>query len=207
VSQSWAGYYATGGGFHSVTATWIEPDLTGPGTNGAGVLIWVGLDAEGDLPIEQIGTTAYSLEGMTWAWHQIWYRTYPQPGFLTPIAVNAGDQITATVTSLGNHRFRQAVTDDTTGKRLALTLTSRLGRGLSAEVIVESPSYQGRGLPVRGLADFAPVRFTACAFNGRPIGDSAWARLVRRISASRASLDAETSDLDAGGSGFVVSHP
>ena len=90
--------------------------------------------------------------------------------------------MTATVTSLGDHLFRMSLTDDSTGKRFSITQSSRLGRGLSAEIIVEAPSKRGQG-----LAEFRPVHLTACAFNGRPISAFDWTKTLMRSPGSPGS--------------------
>ena len=197
VAPNWAGYGATGGGFRSVTATWREPDISLPRDGRATeVSTWVGLDGQGDMPLEQIGTVAFCGEGVPFVFHKAFFEILPRPPVYFALDVNTGDELTATVTSLGDHLFRLTVTDDSTGKRFSIIRTSKLGQGLSAEIIVEPPSKSGQG-----LADFKPVLFTACAFNGRPISAFSWTKFFMLLPS-----DAQTSALHDGGTGFAVTH-
>ena len=196
VAPDWAGYGATGGGFRSVTATWTEPDVSIPQDGRTTeVSTWVGLDGQGDVPLEQVGTEAFCAEGVPFVFHKAFFEMLPKPPVYLALEVNSGDEMTATVTALADHRFRLTLTDDSTGARFATIQTDRSGRGLSAEIIVEPPSKRSQG-----LAEFEPVHFTACAFNGRPLSAFDWTKF---------SMDAPTaaqpSALHDGGASFTVS--
>jgi hypothetical protein len=196
-APNWAGYGATGSGFRSVTATWREPDVSFPQHGRTTeVSTWVGLDGQGDMPLEQIGTIAFCGEGVPFVFHKAFFEMLPKPPVYFALDVNTGDEMTATVTGLGSHRFRLALVDDSTGRRFATIQTSKLARGLSAEIIVEPPSKRGQG-----LADFKPVLFTACAFNGRPLNAFNWTKFFMHL-----PTDAQPSALHDGGTGFAVTH-
>lgn len=200
VAPDWAGYGATGGGFDSVTATWSHPAVSLPRDHRTmEVSTWVGLDGQGDVPLEQIGTEAFCADGTPFVFHRAFFEMFPKPPVYFALEVNTGDQTTATVTSLGDHRFRMSLIDDSTGERFATTQSSRRARGLSAEIIVEAPSMRSQG-----LAEFRPVHLTACAFNGRPISAFDWTKTLMRIPGSPGSFSALPSALDAGGTGFTV---
>ena len=196
VTPDWAGYGATGGGFCSVTATWTEPDVSLPQDGRTmEVSTWVGLDGQGDVPLEQVGTEAFCAEGVPFVFHKAFFEMLPEPPVYLALAVNTGDEMTATVTDLGDHRFRLTLTDDSTGGRFATIQINRSGRGLSAEIIVEPPSKRGQG-----LAAFQPVHFSACAFNGRPLGAFDWTKFFMLMPTA-----AQPSVLYDGGASFTVS--
>ena len=177
IAQNWAGYVAIGQQFTSVTATWTEPQLRGKGATAQRVDIWVGLDGavRGSSTVEQTGIDAVCGQGgnsgpSCFAWHEM----FPKP--LVPITtaqvegvgsedmvIRAGDTVTATVTSLGDRRFKLALVDDTQGKSFSIIETSKAARCDSAEIIVEAQEH------VWGFADFDPVHFTDCAVDGRPL--------------------------------------
>ena len=80
VTPDWAGYGATGGGFRSVTATWTEPDVSLPQDGRTmEVSTWVGLDGQGDVPLEQVGTEAFCAEGVPFVFHKAFFEMLPEP--------------------------------------------------------------------------------------------------------------------------------
>jgi hypothetical protein len=210
IAQNWAGYIAIGQQFTSVTATWIQPQLRGNGTSAQRVDIWVGLDGavRGSSTVEQTGIDAVCGEGRNsgpscFAWHEM----FPRP--LVPIAtaqvegvgsedmvVRAGDTATATVTSLGNQRFRLALVDDTQGKSFSIIETSKVAKCDSAEIIVEAQEH------VWGFADFDPVHFTDCAVDGRPL--AAFDCKTANIAINGGRRMTSTSALGADGASFTV---
>ena len=195
VAPDWAGYGATGGGFRSVTATWTEPDVSIPQDGRTTeVSTWVGLDGQGNIPLEQVGTEAFCTQGVPFVFHKAFFEMLPKPPVYLALEVNTGDEMTATVTALGDHRFKLTLIDDSTGERFTTTQTNMLGRGLSAEIVVEPPSKRSQG-----LAQFKPVHFSACAFNGRPPSTFDWTKFF--INAPTA---AQPSDLYDGGASFTV---
>ena len=118
VAPDWAGYGATGGGFRSVTATWTEPDVSIPQDGKTTeVSTWVGLDGQGDAPLEQVGTEAFCAEGVPFVFHKAFFEMLPKPPVYLALEVNSGDEMTATVTALADHRFRLTLTDDSSPAR------------------------------------------------------------------------------------------
>ena len=88
-SQNWAGYDATGGGFTSVTASWIEPSIPASYSPATYAAFWVGLDGDGSSnTVEQTGTAAYSESGSVY--YYAWYEMYP----LQPITIDAHNRQT-----------------------------------------------------------------------------------------------------------------
>ena len=197
---NWAGYDATGGGFTSVTATWVEPAVSPAGSAQTYASFWAGLDGDGSATAEQAGTAVFSRNGVVT--HYAWYEMYPAgevrvPGF----AVAAGDVVTATVRSDGQGDFTLSLTDRTSGAAFSTTQPGPAGAAASAEVIAEAPTDAslGRLIP---LADFGAVDFSACAFNDRPLGSAPRNRIA--MAAQDGAVVAAASTLSADGSAFAV---
>jgi hypothetical protein len=174
--DNWAGYVAVGRRFTSVTATWTQPEVHATWSTARRVDIWVGLDGATGVSstVEQTGIgcgEGFDPWSVCWAW----YEMVPKPPVTIDTArvasgsqdmtVSPGDTVTATVTSLGDQRFRLTLVDDSLGESFSTVKTSPAAKCDSAEIIVES--HFGRWM---SLAEFDPVHFTDCAVDGRPIG-------------------------------------
>jgi len=170
-SQNWAGYDATGGGFVSVTASWVEPPIQASYSAETYAAFWVGLDGHGSSTVEQTGTATYSESGRVS--YYAWYEMYPDAAIpINGMTVSPGDEMTGTVTSDGTGDFTLTLVDNTTHQTFSTIQTNGVTAPFSAEVIAEAPSSSsGTIFP---LADFGSVSFTNCAFNGRPISTFAY---------------------------------
>ena len=202
-STNWAGYDATGGGFTSVTASWVEPAVPASASGEPYAVFWVGLDGDGSSTVEQTGTAAYSEGGNVY--YYAWYEMYPAASVLiSGMTVSPGDEMTGTVTSTGSGHFTLTLVDDSTGYSFTTTKTNTTATRYSAEVIAEAPSSTSGTL--FQLADFGSVDFTACAFNGQPISAFAYNQ-IDMVSAGGAT-EAATSALGTDGASFsVTSYP
>jgi hypothetical protein len=206
--QNWAGYCAVGRHFTSVTATWRQPRLYKVGSTMRRVDIWVGLDGDSNTMCEQtgIGMAQWSSDRPTdyWAWYEMLPKPPVELNEARPIwgsgsrdmVVKAGDTVTATVTSLGGHRFRLTLVDSTQDETCSVIKTNKAARCDSAEIIVEAHLHTGMG-----LADFEPVHFTSCDVDGRPI--SAFRREETHIAAIGDLALTRTSALEADGTSFT----
>jgi hypothetical protein len=200
---TWAGYDATGGGFTSVTASWVEPSV--PASSSAeSAAFWVGLDGHGSSTIEQIGTDVVSHNGIVY--HFAWYEMFPNPTIpIDGMTVMPGDQMTATVTSDGTGTFTLTIVNHTRNHLFTTTQRNGVTDPFSAEVIAEAP-----GLPAGGghypLAHFGSISFTNCAFNGQPL--SAFdLNKINMVSEDGVAL-ATSSVLGSDGASFTVAgHP
>jgi len=201
-STNWAGYDATGGGFTSVTASWVEPPIQASYSTDTYAGFWVGLDGDGSSTVEQTGTMAHGHNGSVS--YYAWYETYPNPPITISMTVSPGDEMTGTVTSGGTGSFTLILVDDTTHHTFTTTQTNGVTAPFSAEVIAEAPSSSsGTVFP---LADFGSVSFTNCAFNGRPISTYAYNQ-IDMVSADYVN-EAATSTLGTDGASFsVTSYP
>jgi hypothetical protein len=198
-SANWAGYTSAAGGITRVTATWTQPQVHPRGVGLNQVAFWVGLDSYQGHTVEQIGTTGWVESDMIPS-YDAWYEMYPEPTISFPnwssSAVRPGDTVTATVTRLGQNRFRFTLVNDTTGARFATTQIAG-GVGDTEGAIIVEAQVSGSA-----FAGFDPVRFSSCAFNGRPIDAFALTKLdlVTRGGVSEAT----TSALAADGASFSV---
>jgi hypothetical protein len=203
----WAGYRATGQQFESVSATWVQPETRASWFGERQVAIWVGLDggARGSHTVEQIGVR-YA-DGIDPDTLRAWYEMYPAPPVtidkartasgLKDMAVRPGDTLTATVVSLGHQSFRLTIVDETRGESFSVIDASPAAKCDSAEIIVERTLEDGWGLP-----EFAPVHFTQCAVDDRPL--SSFHCYSTEIRGHDGMPMTSTSTIDAGGISFSV---
>jgi len=180
VSSNWAGYVVAGAEFSSVTGTWVQPaiDCTSTGTSASAFWVGLGGNTEGSSALEQAGTSAECNDDGT-ATYSAWYELVPAPSITIPLAIEAGDTITATVTVAGT-KVTMQVTDVTTGKSVTKAKRMAAPDTSSAEWVAEAPSLcltNGACRTVT-LSDFGKVRFTkASATAGGHTGsisDKAW---------------------------------
>jgi hypothetical protein len=163
-SSNWSGYAATGGGFSSVTSSWIQPSAScGSATTYSS--FWVGLDGDGSNTVEQTGTSADCSGGSPN--YYAWYEMYPKYPVNLSMAVRPGDSITATVSVTGNGRYTLHIHNDSTGGDFSTTQRGH-GSNYSAEAIAEAPSSRSGVLP---LTNFGTVGFSGTVVNGQPIGN------------------------------------
>ena len=209
---NWAGYVAGGQQFTSVTATWTQPAVrtTSISAKPIDVDIWVGLDGgvRGSNTVEQTGISYSAGSNDQGAGCGAWYETYPKPWVTIAraqmaglgsqhMAVFAGDTVTATVTSLGDQRFRFTLADDTLGESFSTVKTSPAAKCDCAEIIVEAHLQDGVDLP-----DFGPVHFSDCLVDGRPIGPSKGYQT--NITAADGQPMTSTSAVGGDGASFTV---
>jgi len=208
-SANWAGYSATGQRFRSVSATWTQPQVQTLWSKATMVDIWVGLDGWSgkDATCEQTGIRVFQSGSNQGTDYWAWYEMLPKPPVVIAMAhaagesqdveVSPGDLITATVTSLGDQRFRLTLVDDTQGGSFSTIQTNPAATCASAEVIVEAHVQQGPGLP-----GFDPVPFINCLVDGRPIGSFDWHRI--NVATSDGQLMTSISALGADDTSFTV---
>ena len=207
-ADNWAGYVTAGRRFTSVTATWTQPEVHATWSTATRVDIWVGLDGATGVSstVEQTGINCS--EGcVPWRACWAWYEMVPRPPVRITtaharsssqgMAVNAGDTITASVTDLGDQRFRLMLIDDTRGESFSTVETSPAAKCDSAEIIVEAQF--GSWI---GLAEFDPVHFTDCLVDGRPIGSFKADRSA--ITTDDGHALTSTSAVGADGTSFAV---
>ena len=200
-SPNWAGYDVTGGGFRSVSATWIQPEVQPDYSIETRASFWVGLDGWGSSTVEQTGTEGISEDGI--ASYYAWYEMYPAPEVrIVGLFISPGNEMTGTVTTDGYGDFTLTITDNTTGWYHTIREYSGAAQDYSAEVIAEAPTDLSTG-NLWPLANFGTVDFTNCSIDGFPIGPHDWNR-INMVSNSGSTL-ATASPLGSDGAGFFVS--
>jgi hypothetical protein len=150
---NWSGYAATGSGFTSVSANWVEPSVTCNSSNDL-YAPWVGIDGYGSNSVEQTGVATDCSSGRPV--YQAWYEMYPANPVYYSNAVSGGDSFTGKVTRSGTS-YTLTITDNTKGWARTVTKSFR-GANSSAEFILESPTA--------AYPRFGTVTFTGATING-----------------------------------------
>ncbi|MFI5240163.1 MAG: G1 family glutamic endopeptidase [Candidatus Saccharimonadia bacterium] len=181
VSGNWSGYAVesslanpTLNSVSDVAGQWTVPKVTcSRSTNYSSV--WLGIDGYSSATVEQLGTEQDCYRGR--AYYSTWYEMYPQYAYNTPVAIKAGDVMSAEVKYLGANQYSLSLNDLTTNKSFQTTQTMAGASRTSAEWIVEAPSSWYGVLP---LANFSPVAFTnsQATLSGQTgsINSSSWQR-------------------------------
>jgi hypothetical protein len=157
-SHIWSGYVACGSAYTSVTATWVQPQVSC--TSNGSVGFWVGLDGYGSDTVEQTGTDANCASGT--AQYYGWWEFYPADATNYNEPVYPGDTIVASVTYEGSDTYSLKLTDVTRAWSENTTLNA-VAQNVSAEVIVEATSINGQ---VTALPNFTAAQFTDTAIDG-----------------------------------------
>jgi hypothetical protein len=154
-------YAAAGGTYTSVTASWVQPDVTCTGST-TSAANWVGLDGFDNSALEQVGTASDCVGGK--AEYGAWWEVLP--ALETPysgVVVKPNDHLTASVTYEGSGMFTMSLTNSTEGWTKTTTHAGSPGfRNSSAEVVSEMDGVDGTGR--------ANVTYTDCLVNGAPLG-------------------------------------
>ncbi|HEX2902011.1 MAG TPA: G1 family glutamic endopeptidase [Jatrophihabitans sp.] len=155
---NWSGAAATGSGFSSVSASWVEPSVTCNSTNDL-FAPWVGIDGYGSSSVEQTGVATDCSSGRPV--YQGWYEMYPASPVYYSNSVSAGDHINASVSRSGTSYT--LVLSDTTKGWTKTTTRSYNGANASAEIIIESPTG--------AYPRFGSVNFSNAKIDGASLGN------------------------------------
>ncbi len=217
-SANWAGYVANapsdGSGFARVSGSWVQPSADASAGDGDAAF-WVGIGGGGGGQsgstsptgsLEQVGTQTDVSNGQTV--YYAWYELVPSAPVKLDLAINPGDQISASVAVDGSN-VTVSLTNQTTGRSYTNALQMSNPDTSTAEWIAEAPSAsdgQGSLQPVT-LADFATVGFvnasaTADGHTGT-ISDPTWAAQPVSLDESSAA-GAQPSSLSSDGSAFSI---
>ncbi|MEY9863357.1 hypothetical protein ABH935_009007 [Catenulispora sp. GAS73] len=158
--QIWGGYADTGNQFTSISGSWTVPTLDCSSVSDSSVSPWIGIDGYGTSTVEQIGFDQDCQGGV--AGYYPWVEMYPADSVYFTETVNAGDQITASV-SVNGSSWTLTESDTTQGWSKTFTETGDDQLG-SAEAIVED---LGNG--IGPVAPFGSVTFTDLVANGQPL--------------------------------------
>jgi hypothetical protein len=193
-SGNWSGFAATGGGFTSISASWVEP--TGKCTSATTYSsFWVGIDGDGSNSVEQTGSEVDCSGGSPQ--YYSWYEMYPAYPVNFSNTVKPGDHFTGSVTYNGSGKFTMKLSDTTQGWSRSVSKTYSPAQRYSVEVIAEAPSSSTGVLP---LTDFGTVNFTNSLANGQALGNYSPDQ-INMVSGS--TTKASTSSL-SGGENFSV---
>lgn len=209
-STNWAGYASLtslanplSGAVSGVIGSWVVPAYSCAGvTQNTYSSAWVGIDGYSDSTVEQTGTEHDCINGLSS--YYAWYEMYPKPGYRIPLAIKAGDLISAQVNYQGGGKFQLVLANLTTGKSYSKVERSNRASRESAEWIMEAP-WSGGVLP---LTNFGTITFSSSSatINGAtgPINNSGF--VFDKIDMVNASgvLKATTSALNPAGDGFSV---
>ncbi|MBV9159870.1 MAG: hypothetical protein JO019_04710, partial [Candidatus Kaiserbacteria bacterium] len=153
-SINWAGYAAQRGYYTGVTATWTVPAVTlEDGEHGDSQWVGIGGVSTGDLI--QVGTQSYMKDGELS--YQAWYEMLPDYSTDAPLAVNAGDSVTATLSETSPGTWLIQITNNSTGGNFEKTVQYDSSHS-SAEWVEEMMSNADATL--RPLSRFGSVTFT-----------------------------------------------
>ncbi len=205
-SSNWAGYAVRGATFTDVKGTWVQPAVSCAAARSTYAAFWVGLGGMpgGNGGLEQTGTESSCESGQPV--YRAWYENLPAGSVTVPIAISAGDTISAEV-SINGTAATLTLNDLTTGGTFTTTVTPTLLDTSSAEWIAEAPSrcFSNRCLPLR-LANFGTVQFSGSTTtaNGHvgTISDASWSSTSIELGGNAGS--ARPAALSDDGSGFSV---
>jgi Peptidase A4 family len=207
-STNWAGYAVSGSTFTDVKGTWVQPavDCTTVAMSSYSAF-WIGI---GGLPggnggLEQTGTESDCRNGQPE--YGTWFELLPDSSVTTPLAISAGDTISAEV-SIDGAVVTLTLTDVTTGQTFTTQETPSILDTSSAEWIAEAPSecYSANHCALLPLANFGSVEFSGSSTtaNGHvgTISDASWSATSIEIGGGAGT--AIPAALSPDGSDFVV---
>jgi hypothetical protein len=210
-STNWSGYVAAKKSLthpkkHAVTSvsgTWVVPTLVSSPQNGYSS-VWVGIDGFGSHSVEQLGTEQDMINGTQQ--NYAWIEMYPHPAMeISGFPVNAGDQISASVTYTSKNTFTLSITNHTHSVTTSSAHTLANAERTSAEWIVEAPSTASGVLP---LADYGSTIFTNCSATIKGvtggINNSHWVYEAIYMENSSGTIISAPSALNANGTTFSV---
>jgi Peptidase A4 family len=166
-STNWAGYavHRAGVSFHSISASWIQPNATCTAGQPSYSSAWVGLGGYSPTSsaLEQIGTEL-DCNAAGEVVSSAWYELVPAPSKPISLPVAPGDAMQATVTVTG-HRVVVELDNLTSHHSFRKVLHTPSIDVSSAEWIVEAPSecisqFTCQALP---LANFGSITFDAAS--------------------------------------------
>jgi Peptidase A4 family len=160
-SLNWAGY-AINASQNSVTqvkGSWKEPTATCPAATTQIAAFWVGIDGLTSPTVEQTGTMAECVNGVTS--YFAWYEFYPNPSvIISTLVIHPGDVISATVKySSTTSKFTTTIKDVTTAKSFSHSSAVPGALRSSAEWIAEAPLSCTLITCIYPLANFGIVSF------------------------------------------------
>jgi hypothetical protein len=154
LSRNWAGYAATSGSFTAVSGTWTVPTVSASRMAAADAT-WVGIGGISSRDLIQAGTDATVQSGQVK--YTAWIEMLPQASQPVPLAVRAGDTLSAAIEQQSGDTWQILIRNTTTGKSYQKQVSYTSSRS-SAEWIEEAPAVGRRTL--LPLDNFGTITFT-----------------------------------------------
>ncbi|HET7529403.1 MAG TPA: G1 family glutamic endopeptidase [Mycobacteriales bacterium] len=177
-SSNWSGYNKgildNSGGFHSITGQWTVPTAT-QHTRGQDEYSssWIGIGggcldtscSATDSTLIQAGTEQDVAADGT-ASYSTWYELIPAPSISTPLAVKAGDVVSAAISESVPEVWTISLKNVTTGKSWSTTVPYSSSYA-TAEWIEETPlTFGTSGAGLSSLPNLGTVHFDLATVNG-----------------------------------------
>jgi Peptidase A4 family len=154
-STNWSGYAVARGTYTQVSATWTvpAPEQTSGSTYSS---IWIGIDGFNNTSLIQVGTEQDYVGS---ARYYVWWEILPATQTRVGMAVNGGDQVTASIARVAGGAWTISMVDKTSGQSFSTT-QSYNGPLNSAEWIVEAPNIGNHpaDLAHYGQTTLAPIQ-------------------------------------------------
>jgi hypothetical protein len=198
-SANWSGYAATGGTFTSVSGTWTVPnvsaDLIGMDAT------WIGIGGVDANDLIQAGTEAIVESGRV-MYSALWEKL-PDVAQPVPLAINAGDQISVSITQQSTDTWQININNTTNGQSWSKNVTYRSSLS-SAEWIEEAPATERS--TILPLDSFGSVTFTSATAveNGQTVSIAQAGATPITMHNEAGQALAQASNLDASGTSFTV---
>ena len=205
-SANWSGYVADAGSYTSVGGSWIVPNPTTQDTvTPYADATWVGIGGASGRDLIQAGTQAIALNGSFV--YEAWYELLPDEQMIVPLAVSAGDSITASLNESSPDVWDISITNNTTGHVYQTSVTYSSSHS-SAEWIEEMPigstgSFQ-HFLPLDSFGSIAFSNTYAIKDGIRSTPSQLNAQPITMITGAGDSL-ASASSLASNGTDFTIS--
>lgn len=198
-SRNWSGYVASGGSFTAVSGTWTVPNVNA-GTTGTDAT-WIGIGGVDSTDLIQAGTQAIVENGQV-SYSAIW-EILPDVAQPIPMSINAGDQISVSITQQNSDTWQINIQDTTNSQTWTKSVTYKSSLS-SAEWIEEAPAT-GQ-LTILPLDSFGSVTFTSATTteNGKTLTIAQAGAEPLAMNNGAGQVLAQASNLDANGTGFTV---
>ena len=148
-SYNWAGYSidSTVGSVSDIQGSWIVPTVrtTTPKQYSCN---WIGIDGDNSPTVEQIGTDS-DTDSRGRPVYYAWYEFYPEPCYIIPMAISAGDKMSARV-SYSDNNMTLSIVNQNTKKSFVVKHSADGYSRSSAEWITEAP-YNNGILPLTNI--------------------------------------------------------
>jgi len=154
-SFNWAGYVATGGSYTGIGGTWTIPSVP-TATSLEADAAWVGIGGVQGQDLIQAGTQDIVNPGGA-VTYQAFYEILPATSVIVPLAMHAGDSVTAAITETAASEWAISLRNNTTGQTYATSVNYQSSLS-SADWIQEMPSAPSGFVP---LDSFGSVSFAS----------------------------------------------